>query len=139
MKLPATSFLLIGGLFFSACSGARSEGSADKVVKSAKAGDITITLSSRTGELRNGDNELTLSFADQSGSLVDIGAASLKFHMPAMGSMPAMDDVATLTTTRTTGKYHARVNIEMAGTWEAVVVYQGPQGNGTASMTVIVK
>jgi hypothetical protein len=96
-------------------------------------------LASSTGELKKGDNDLFLIFTDSSGKPVDAGAASLKFYMPEMGSMAEMNDQATLTTTATPGRYQARVNIEVAGTWEALVSYQGPQGSGQASMTVTAK
>jgi len=111
----------------------------EKVIKSEKAGGVTVTLSSQTGELRSGENELTLSFADSSGKFVDVGAASLTFHMPAMGTMAEMNDKATLLTTDAPGKYRGKVDIEMAATWEAVVVYQGAQGTGQVRMTVNVK
>jgi len=80
-----------------------------------------------------------LIFADESGKTVDVGAASLKFHMPAMGLMAEMNDVATLTTTDTPGRYRARVHMDMAGTWEATVNYQGPKGTGQATMNVTAK
>jgi len=46
--------------------------------------------------------------------------------------MAEMNDKATLTTTETPGKYHAKVDIEMGYTWEAVIVYEGSQGKGQA-------
>jgi hypothetical protein len=100
---------------------------------------MSITLSSATGQLKNGENELLVTFADASGKPVDVGAATLNFHMAAMGSMAEMNDRATLTTTETPGKYRAQVNIEMAGTWEAQVKCQGAHGAGQASMTVQAK
>jgi YtkA-like len=125
-------------LFVAACRDASSSGG-DKVIKSTKSGDMTIILSSATGELKNGENELMIAFTDASGKPVDAGAASLNFHMAAMGSMAEMNDRATLTTTETPGKYRARVNIEMAGTWEAQVKYQGGHGRGQVSMSVQAK
>jgi hypothetical protein len=59
--------------------------------------------------------------------------------MAAMGTMAEMNDKATLTTTDTPGKYRAQVNIEMAGTWEAQVKYQGAHGSGSVSMSVQAK
>jgi hypothetical protein len=100
---------------------------------------VTISLASDTGEIKRGDNELTLLFTDESGKPLDMAAASLRFHMPAMGSMAEMSDAASLTTTNTPGRYRARVNIETAGPWEAQVSYQGPKGTGQASMSVSAK
>ena len=130
----------IAALITAACAGIKSDSSAnEKVIKSTKAGDLTVTLASNTGELKSGDNDLILSFADASGKTVDVGAASLRFHMPAMGAMAEMNNAASLTTTNTSGKYRAKVNIEVHGTWEAIVVYEGPKGTGQASMTVNAK
>jgi len=121
-----------------ACGSSGSSGS-EKTIKSTKAGDMTVTLASSTGELKNGENELTLVFTDASGKTVDVGAASLKFHMVAMGSMAEMNDGATLVTTDTPGRYRAQVTLEVAGTWEAMVAYQGPHGTGQATMSVNAK
>lgn len=129
--------LSLASLLFGSCRSAEPSG--EKVIKSAKAGEMTVTLASSTGELRNGDNEVILTFADASGKPVEVGAVSLNFHMPAMATMAEMNDHATLTTTETPGKYHARVRIEVAGTWEAQVNYQGPQGTGRTTMNVHAK
>jgi len=122
-----------------ACSRGVRTSSGEKTIKSTQAGNLTVTLASSSGELKSGENDLILSFTDSSGKTVDVGAASLKFHMPAMGSMAEMNDSATLTTTNTPGKYHAMADIEVDGTWEAIVNYQGPQGTGQARMTVQAK
>ena len=133
-----TLVFLIAISFAAACRSADLSGG-EKVIKSTKSGDLTVTLSSSNGELKNGENELMVTFNDASGKPVDVGAASLNFHMAAMGSMAEMNDRATLTTTDTPGKYRAQVNIEMAGTWEAQVKYQGAHGTGQVSMTVQAK
>jgi hypothetical protein len=131
-----SSFLAVAfALAATACS---SPGSADggKVIKSVKSSDMTITLSNSTGELKKGDNDLMVTFADDSGKPVDVGAASLNIHMAAMGAMAEMNNKATLTTTETPGRFRAQVNIEMSGTWEAQIKYQGAHGSGQASMSV---
>ncbi|HSB10259.1 MAG TPA: FixH family protein [Blastocatellia bacterium] len=135
--LVVSILIAVIALVSAACGGAKSGG--EKVIKSAKAGDMTVTLASSTGQLKSGDNELMLEFTDASGATVDVGAASLKFRMAAMGSMAEMNDAATLTTTDTPGKYRAQVNIEVAGTWEAMIAYQGPHGTGQATMSVNAK
>jgi hypothetical protein len=113
--------------------------SSDGVIKTAKAGDMTIYLASPTGNLKNGENDITLTFADEVGNPVDVGSASLAFHMPAMGAMAEMNNRATLTTTETPGRYRAQVNIEMPGTWEARIAYEGSRGKGQATMSVQAK
>lgn len=134
----ATMTLTLALLLVAACRSGGSSGG-EKVIKSAKAGDMTVTLASATGELKNGENEVMVTFTDAAGKPIDVGAASLNFHMAAMGSMAEMNDRGTLTTTETPGKYRAQVNIEMAGTWEAQVKYQGAHGTGQATMNVQAK
>ena len=116
-----------------ACGGASSGGQA-QMIKSAPIGKgLTVALANDTGKLKSGDQELTLSFTDASGKPVDVGAVSLNFHMPAMGSMAAMNDVATLTTTSTPGVFKGKVKIDMPGEWQAQVSFEGASGNGKTS------
>src|SRR5436853_112833 len=131
--------IALAALTLNACGGGGGTSNNEKTIKSTKAENLTITLASPTGQLKAGENDLTLSFTDASGKTVDAGAVSLKFHMPAMGSMAEMNDLARLTTTSIPGRYRANVDIEVNGTWEAVINYEGPQGNGRASMTVQAK
>ena len=135
-SILAPTLLMIIALF-AACGTGGSGG--EKVIKSAKAGEMTVTISSPAGELKKGENDLIVTFADAAGNPVDVGAASLNFHMAAMGAMAEMNDKATLTTTETPGKYRAQVNLEVAGTWEAQVKYQGSHGSGQTTMTVQAK
>lgn len=131
--------IAVSTLIATACGGRSGSSDSGKVIKSTASGNLTITLTSPTGELKSGENDLMITFADGTGKPVDVGAASLNFHMPAMGSMAEMNDAATLTTSKTPGSYHAKVDLEVGGTWEAQVKYQGPQGTGQASMTVNAK
>ena len=111
-----------------------------KEVKSAAAGNnLTAVISSADGTLKNGDQEFVLTFKDASGKPVDVGAASLNFHMPAMGTMPAMNDAAQLTTTSTPGVYRCKVKFESAGDWQGQLAYQGSAGSGKVTVTVPVQ
>ena len=125
-------------LIVSACE--RSGSSiGEKVIKSTRSGDTTIALSSASGEIKSGQNDLMLSFTDASGKPVEVAAASLKFYMPAMGAMAEMNDVATLTTTEVPGKFKVRVDIEVGGSWEAMISFQGSRGTEHATMSVSAK
>jgi hypothetical protein len=117
-------FIISISALFTACGPGSNAG--EQTIKSTKAGDLTVTLASPNGQLK-------------SGKPVDVGAASLNFHMGAMGTMAEMNDRATLTTTDTPGKYRAQVRLQMGGTWEAQIAYQGSQGTGKASMNVQAK
>lgn len=107
-----------------------------KEIKSGKVGNLTVTISNEEGVLKQGDEEFFVTFKDAAGKAVDVGAASLNFYMPAMGTMPVMNDPATLTTTNTPGVYRATAKIEMAGEWQAQVAYEGPAGSGKGSFPV---
>ena len=137
-RLVAVLLMLGTTLIVAACSRVFVEG-AEQVIKSTKSGDLTVTLSNATGVLNQGEKDLFISFADASGKPIDIGAASLAFQMAAMGAMPEMSSKAILTTTELPGKYLAKVDLEMSGTWEAVISYEGQHGNGQVRMTVNVK
>jgi len=111
-----------------------------KVIKAAPIGNnLMVTLSNNTGKLKNGEQEIFLSFTDASGKAVDVGmvnAAALNFQMPAMGSMAQMNDAATFTTTSVPGVYKGKVKIEMPGEWQAQISYEGSAGNGKTSIPV---
>ena len=136
MKKIAIALSLIGLAVFVAACGSKTTDSG-KVIKSASAGNnLTVALATSDGVLKHGNTEFTLTFTDSSGKPVDVGAVALTFHMPQMGSMPAMNDAATFTTTDTPGVYRGKANIEMAGEWQAQITYDGPKGRGQASFPV---
>ena len=120
-----------------ACGGASND-SVGKTIKSGSAGNnLTVTLSSADGVLRDGKNEFTLTFADASGKPVDAGAVAINFHMPAMGTMPVMNDAAQLTMTGTPGVYKGTVNLQMAGEWQTQITYDGSAGRGKANLPIV--
>ena len=140
IALLLTAILVIGA----ACTKSGSNNStpasagapAGKVIKTVKVNDLTATLLSSTGQLKKGAQELTLAFNDSLGKSVDVGAVSLNFHMAQMGNMAAMNDAVTFTTTGTPGVYRGKVNIEVAGEWQAQLAYEGPAGTGKTTFSV---
>lgn len=129
---------IVAGLILvaAACGSGGSSTDTGKVIKSAQAGNLTVTLSSSDGVLKHGDSEFFLTFKDASGKTVDVGAVALNFYMPQMGTMAAMNDAATFTTTSTPGVYRGKAKIEVGGEWQAQVTYEGPAGNGKTSFPV---
>lgn len=107
-----------------------------KPVGKATAGNMTVTLATESGALKSGANDFTLTFADASGKPVDVGSASVNFFMPAMGSMAAMNDAATLTTTGTPGVYNGKVKLSMGGEWQVQIAYEGAAGKGKTSFPI---
>ena len=131
------AFSLLALLFLvAACGSKTSPVDTGKVIKSVPIGNLTVTLSSSSGQLKHGADEFFITFKDSSGKPVDVGGAALTFHMPQMASMAPMNDPATLTTTDTPGVYRAKANIEVAGEWQAQVSHEGPAGKGQTSFSV---
>jgi hypothetical protein len=56
--------------------------------------------------------------------------------MPQMGSMAAMTDSVTFTTTNTPGVYRGKVNLEGGGEWQAQLAFEGPAGQGKTTFSV---
>lgn len=137
-KLIIISALLSISIFLLACgSGGGSSATSGKTVKTGTVNNLTVTLATADGVIRNGANDFTLSFTDASGKTVDVGAASVNFFMPAMGTMSAMNDAATLTTSGTPGVYNGKVKVAMAGEWQVQVAFEGGAGKGKTSFPII--
>ncbi len=135
-KLTSIIFISLLALGIVSCS-SNSGNDPGKVIRSAPAGNnLTVELSSPSGVLKHGDEQFFLTFKDASGKPVEVGAVALNFFMPAMGTMPAMNNAATFTTTNTPGVYRGKANIEMAGEWQAQITYDGPAGKGRATLPV---
>jgi hypothetical protein len=137
LKTVTILSIAIFSILFTACGGSSSSPTSGKPIKSGPAGNnLTVTLSNADGILRKDMQNFTVTFADASGKPVDVGAVSLNFFMPAMGSMSAMNAPATFTTTGTPGVYSGKADIEMAGEWQAQITYEGPAGKGKATLPV---
>lgn len=148
LKLFAGFIGLIGLVVLIGACGSGAQPTAEnpiqgKVIKSGPIGsNLTVTLSNDSGTLKTGQQEIMLTFTDASGKAIQVGtitAAALNFQMPAMGSMAAMSNAATLTTTSVPGVYRGKVNIEMAGEWQAQISYEGPAGSGKTVLPVTVR
>jgi ABC-type glycerol-3-phosphate transport system substrate-binding protein len=134
VMLLAVAILLVAA----ACK-SKTEGNtkpAGEVVKTVNVENLTATLLTSSGQIKQGNQEVTLAFNDATGKAVDVGAVSLNFHMPAMGGMAAMNDGVTFTTTDTPGVYRGKVNVQMAGEWQAQLAYEGPAGKGKTTFAV---
>ena len=135
-SLVLTIILSAALIIVAACTKSTPTGSTGKPIVTTKVNNLTATLSNSTGQLKSGEQELMLAFTDASGKPVDVGAVSLNFHMPAMGSMAAMNDAVTLTTTGTPGVYKGKVSVSMAAEWQGQLAYEGPAGTGKTTFSV---
>jgi len=136
----AIAFLSIVALIIAAACGSKTASNVSvpsgKTIKSVTVANLTATLSNSTGQLKPGDQEVLLVFTDPSGKPVDISAMSLNFHMDQMGTMAAMNDSVTFTTTSSPGVCRGKVNIEVAGEWQGQLAFEGPAGSGKTTFTV---
>ena len=138
MKNLSIAFVLASLVMLAAACGQGTSSSTEKVIKSAPIGNnLTVTLSNKDGVFKHGDEEFTITFKDVSGKPVDVGAVALSFYMPSMGSMAAMTNQTTFTTTNTPGAYHGKAKIDSAGEWQAQVSIDGPAGPGKTSFPVM--
>lgn len=137
--------LIAGAITLAASCGSAEKPTAEnpipgKAIKAGPAGNnLTATLSNTEGVLKKGQQEFYLAFTDTSGKPVDVGSVALNYRMGAMGSMAEMNNGATFTTSGTPGVYKGKVNIEMAGEWQAQITYEGPVGKGSFSIPVSAK
>ena len=135
-SLVITLLLVPALVVVAACTKSTTTVSTGKPIASVSVSNLTATLSNSTGQLKQGQQDVTLAFTDSSGKPVDVGAVSLNFHMPAMGGMAAMNDAVTFTTTNTPGVYSGKVNIGMAGEWQGQLAYEGAAGTGKVMFSV---
>lgn len=134
-KLVFVLSVIVLAVFIAACGPKTTDGG--NVIKTAPAGNnLTVALATSDGVLKHGNSEFMLTFSDSSGNPVDVGAVALTFHMPQMGTMAEMNDMATFTTTETPGVYRGKANIEVAGEWQVRITYDGPKGRGQATFPV---
>lgn len=137
-KLTFTLILVAFSVFLAACnSGGDSTAASGKVVKETTANNLKIALLTPDGVIRDGKNEFTITFTDASGNPVEMDAVAVNFHMPAMGTMPVMNDAATITTSGKPGVYKGTVNLQMAGEWQTQVTYEGTAGKGKAILPIV--
>ena len=144
MKQLALLVSIAALLFLAAACASQSGNSTpgsggEQVIKTAPLGNLTVTLSNESGQLKKGENEFLLMVKDSSGKNVEVNAVSLTLSMPAMGSMAEMNDQASFATTKTPGVCRGKIDVQVGGEWQVKVVYEGPAGKSETSFPVIVK
>ena len=137
--LSVTALLLVAAACGSSDKAAGGLDAGSAVIKTAPMGKLSVTLSSDSGHFKKGENDFLLTVKDASGNPVEVSAVSLSLRMPAMGTMPEMSDTASFETTKATGVCRGKIDIEMAGEWQARVVYDGPAGRAETSFPVVVQ
>lgn len=126
LQLPAlVTVSALFGLVGCAGGGARP-------VETVQSAGHTITLSTPSGKLTDGKNDLTVTFADATGKPVDVQAQGVRFFMPAMGTMAAMSAEAPLEPIGKPGAFKGSADIPMKGSWQTTITYQDAAGQHRA-------
>jgi len=94
-----------------------------------KAGDLDVKVNLKHNPPVVGNNDMTVELKDSSGKAVTDAKVVVNYSMPAMPGMPPMNYKAEAMLHG--DKYHARVNLSMAGPWNIEV--RVTKGGKTAS------
>jgi hypothetical protein len=112
------------------------EASAGSVIQSVQAGELTISLVSASGPLRQGRNAFTVEFR-RGDTVVDVGRVSASANMPMPGMV--MSSGLQLEPSGVRGRYAATAEFGMAGAWQFAFQWNGPAGRGSASFEGMVQ
>ena len=100
------------------------------VMERARAGDVVVSLRSRTGTIATGQSAFEIEFRSAAtDALVDVGDVTVNGAM----SMPGMHMSARMDVARSgiPGRYAVSAQFGMAGMWKLTVEWNGPAGRGT--------
>jgi Cu(I)/Ag(I) efflux system membrane protein CusA/SilA len=102
------------------------------VLQTVRAGDLDITLSNPSGELRTGANAFRVEFRSaRTNSLVDVGTVTLNAAM-TMPGMAMTGDTKVMPSAQR-GVYDVAGNFGMSGAWQMTLEWNGPAGRGSAN------
>lgn len=107
-----------------------------KPIKSQKAGDITVSVLSESGQWKEGKNEFVLAFT-KDGQPVDAGKVTLSTSMPMPGMAPMVAG-ATLQPDGP-GRYRGSINFPDKGERQVTVTWAGPAAKGSTRFSVPVR
>jgi len=139
MKLIVVGLLITTAAITDACSGSEPSSQAPapsapvatppagnmKEIGKKDAGGYVITLSSDTGSLKQGANNLTLEFR-KGDQLADPGNVEVKPMMEMKGMGPMLAN-SKATPSGTAGRYNISTDISMAGPWKFMITFSGGQ------------
>ncbi len=104
-----------------------------KSIQTIKAKDLTITLLSPPGDLKQGKNDFVVEFRSAAThQLVDVGRVTIASIMSMPGMVP-MSAGVELTPTGETGRYKAKAAFAESGGWRFSIQWDGPAGRGSTT------
>ena len=117
----ALRIVLASALLVVACGGDRSEPAR------VRAGSVEIAASVAPRDSRVGANELFVELRDAQGQPITDAHVEVEVHMPAMGAMAGMGGPASVEPAGD-GRYRAKYQIDMGGTWQVAIRAHRPSG-----------
>jgi hypothetical protein len=127
----------LGGQQFARTSADSSMTGKARPFATQQTGGLTVTMLHPASQLRAADNEFFIEFADAASQPVDVGVVTFEIDMKMPGMV--MHNAARVERLETPGRYRARLKVEMGGTWQATLKYNGPQGSGQAVFQLEIK
>lgn len=104
-----------------------------KELQRVKAGSLNVVMLAPGDAIKQGKGSFVLEFRDAGGTLVDVGSVMVGASMPMAGMAPMFGE-CTVMPSATKGRYDVSSNFGMAGTWRLQIAWNGPAGNGSASI-----
>jgi hypothetical protein len=100
-----------------------------------RSGNVDVVMLSSNETLRDGKDTAVVEFRSVAdGRLVDVGDVQATATMPMAGMAP-MIGMVDVTPTDIAGRYSMATDLSMAGDWRIGVEWNGPAGQGTASLS----
>jgi threonine dehydrogenase-like Zn-dependent dehydrogenase len=115
------------------CGGPTTDEMPLKEVRRTRAGTLDVVLLASGESLAQGQSTAALEFRRANGTLVDVGTVKVNATMPMAGMAPMIAS-GTVQPTARSGRYHVSAEFGMAGTWRFDISWDGPAGQGSASL-----
>ncbi len=96
---------------------------------------IQLEVSTPEGNFTSGSNRFRISFRTADGEPLEINNVQVEFFMPAMGTMPAMQEGAQIEP-GDSGDMSGQVNLSMAGEWQMRIAFETAQGPQNARINI---
>jgi len=121
------------------CGSASAPATTTKEITSQRAGDLTLSLQSESGELAQGQNRFVVAFRSAGDNQpVDAGKVTIGASMAMPGMAPMVAEME-LKPSGTPGAYAATGDFKMSGAYMFEVRWDGPAGKGSSSFTTSVR
>ena len=127
----AWGLIVAAALAGSGCGRARDTADMNELQR-VKTGPMTVVLLSSHDALRQGTDTFIIEFRTEDGDrLVDVGEIGGTASM-AMTGTPMFGSL-DVRRTNVPGRYEARAEFSMAGTWRIALEWEGPAGKGAVA------